>query len=160
MCVSSVADIYSILADCPSLLDRYESFSLRRALSLDPDTRWCPAPDCPYAVVANSCAACPQLQCERSGCGAMFCYHCKGFWHHNQVNRRSIPTQFIPPTTTDTFQTCDQARQGYLRELLDVVNQRSRETSRGQPLDEADVIEADPGSSRQRTRHDLFSGSK
>lgn len=139
MYVSSVADIYSLLAESPALIDRYESFSLRRALSLDADTRWCPAPDCPYAVVANSCAACPQLQCERSGCGAMFCYHCKGFWHHNQ--------------------TCDQARQGYLRELLDVVNQRRRETSRGQPLDEADVIEAEPGSSRQRTRHDLFSGS-
>ena len=30
-----------------------------------------------YAVIASSCAACPQLQCEKPECGMLFCYHCK-----------------------------------------------------------------------------------
>lgn len=38
-----------------------------------------------YAVIATSCAACPQLKCERPGCGTLFCYHCKGLWHSNQT---------------------------------------------------------------------------
>ncbi|KAL3124400.1 hypothetical protein niasHT_000824 [Heterodera trifolii] len=82
------SDIYALLDHQPELLDRYEMFSLRRALSTDPDARWCPAPDCTYAVIAYSCAACPQLKCER--CDTMFCYHCKNNWHPKQ--------------------TCDQAR--------------------------------------------------
>jgi hypothetical protein len=38
-----------------------------------------------YLVVANSCAACPKLECERPECGTLFCYHCKGEWHANQT---------------------------------------------------------------------------
>lgn len=83
-----ISDIYNLLSHQPEMLERFEFYSLRRVLSIDPDTRWCPAPDCTYAVIANSCAACPQLKCER--CTTMFCYHCKSYWHPNQ--------------------TCDQAR--------------------------------------------------
>ncbi|KAI3410085.1 hypothetical protein GPALN_006447 [Globodera pallida] len=82
------SDIYALLEHQPDLVERYEIFALRRVLSTDPDARWCPAPDCTYAVIAYSCAACPQLRCER--CDTMFCYHCKNNWHPNQ--------------------TCDQAR--------------------------------------------------
>ncbi|KAK0403693.1 hypothetical protein QR680_017072 [Steinernema hermaphroditum] len=78
-------DIYQLMIDHPDILEKYENFSLRRVLMTDPDTRWCPAPDCTYAVIANSCAACPQLQCERPGCGTLFCYHCKSNWHANQT---------------------------------------------------------------------------
>jgi hypothetical protein len=39
-------DIYSLLSNQPGLIERFEQFALRRALSIDPDTRWCPAPDC------------------------------------------------------------------------------------------------------------------
>ncbi|CAK5077190.1 unnamed protein product [Meloidogyne enterolobii] len=83
-----ISDIYNLLSHQPEMLERFELYSLRRILSIDPDTRWCPAPDCTYAVIATSCAACPQLKCER--CTTMFCYHCKSYWHPNQ--------------------TCDQAR--------------------------------------------------
>lgn len=41
-----VNDIYSILKKHKVLIERYECFALRRVLSSDPDTRWCPAPDC------------------------------------------------------------------------------------------------------------------
>lgn len=38
-------DIKSILDD-EALIRKYEEFMLRRVLVLDPDARWCPAPDC------------------------------------------------------------------------------------------------------------------
>ena len=38
-------DIEAILGE-PQLLKKYEMFMLRRVLVLDPDARWCPAPDC------------------------------------------------------------------------------------------------------------------
>lgn len=59
------------------LIQKYEQFSIRRYLLTDTDARWCPAPDCGYAVIAASCAACPQLKCGRDTCGTLFCYHCK-----------------------------------------------------------------------------------
>ncbi|CEF63213.1 Zinc finger, RING-type domain and Zinc finger, C6HC-type domain and Zinc finger, RING/FYVE/PHD-type domain-containing protein [Strongyloides ratti] len=78
-------EIYSLLKNLPELLEKYENFSLRRVLALDPDTRWCPAPDCDYAVIAQSCAACPQLKCGRIECSTLFCYHCKNIWHESQT---------------------------------------------------------------------------
>ncbi|XP_033846623.1 E3 ubiquitin-protein ligase RNF19B [Periophthalmus magnuspinnatus] len=82
-------DIQAILDD-QALLERYEEYQLRRFLASDPDTRWCPAPDCSYAVIAYGCAECPKLSCGREGCETEFCYHCRQLWH--------------------PYQTCDQAR--------------------------------------------------
>ncbi|CAL8297909.1 unnamed protein product [Lota lota] len=82
--------VADILQDA-ALLEKYEEFLLRRCLASDPDCRWCPAPDCGFAVIASGCASCPRLVCRREGCGAEFCYHCKQAWHPNQ--------------------TCDSARQ-------------------------------------------------
>uniref|UniRef100_A0A8B9S8Q8 RBR-type E3 ubiquitin transferase n=1 Tax=Apteryx owenii TaxID=8824 RepID=A0A8B9S8Q8_APTOW len=74
------ADVHRLLAD-PVLCDKYEEFLLRRLLVANPSTRWCPAPDCSYAVIAYGCAECPRLICEREGCGTEFCYHCRQPWH-------------------------------------------------------------------------------
>ncbi|XP_020361207.1 E3 ubiquitin-protein ligase RNF19B-like [Oncorhynchus kisutch] len=82
--------VADILGDA-ALLEKYEEFLLRRCLASDPDCRWCPAPDCGFAVIASGCASCPRLVCRREGCLAEFCYHCKQAWHPNQ--------------------TCDSARQ-------------------------------------------------
>lgn len=93
-------DIYSLMVHHPALIEKYESFSLRRVLMTDPDTRWCPAPDCTYAVIASNCAACPQLKCERPGCGTLFCYHCQGQWHASQTcdeARKQRGTTFFRP---------------------------------------------------------------
>lgn len=38
-------EIRSILDDS-NLFEKYEDFMVRRVLAVDPDTRWCPAPDC------------------------------------------------------------------------------------------------------------------
>uniref|UniRef100_A0A0P4ZRV4 RBR-type E3 ubiquitin transferase n=1 Tax=Daphnia magna TaxID=35525 RepID=A0A0P4ZRV4_9CRUS len=68
-----------------TLLEKYEDFMLRRVLAADPDSRWCPAPDCNFVVLATGCASCPRLLCQRPGCGSSFCYHCKALWHPNQT---------------------------------------------------------------------------
>jgi len=39
-------DVRQFLSMDPSLVLKYEEFMLRRALVVDPDVRWCPAPDC------------------------------------------------------------------------------------------------------------------
>ncbi|KAM9851797.1 E3 ubiquitin-protein ligase RNF19A-like [Aulostomus maculatus] len=77
-------DIRMILGD-RLLMEKYEEFMLRRWLVADPDCRWCPAPDCGYAVIAFGCASCPKITCGREGCGTEFCYHCKQLWHPNQT---------------------------------------------------------------------------
>ncbi|XP_034142602.1 E3 ubiquitin-protein ligase RNF19A isoform X2 [Esox lucius] len=77
-------DIRIILGD-PPLMEKYEEFMLRRWLVADPDCRWCPAPDCGYAVIAFGCASCPKITCGREGCATEFCYHCKQLWHPNQT---------------------------------------------------------------------------
>ncbi|RZF36475.1 hypothetical protein LSTR_LSTR011262 [Laodelphax striatellus] len=77
-------DIRMILND-KTQYEKYEDFMVRRVLAVDPDTRWCPAPDCCYAVIASGCASCPKIRCERPGCDSYFCYHCKAGWHPNQT---------------------------------------------------------------------------
>ncbi|KAM9703533.1 E3 ubiquitin-protein ligase RNF19B isoform 3-T4 [Menidia menidia] len=91
-------DVHAILDD-QALLERFEEYQLRRFLAADPDTRWCPAPDCSYAVIAYGCAECPKLSCGREGCDTEFCYHCRQLWHPNQ--------------------TCDQARRQRARHTSD-----------------------------------------
>ena len=64
------SDIAILLGDrYGHLLTLYESLMLRRLLATDPDTRWCPRPNCTYAVIATGCASCPKIECERPGCG-------------------------------------------------------------------------------------------
>ncbi|KAM6270813.1 LOW QUALITY PROTEIN: E3 ubiquitin-protein ligase RNF19B-like [Spheniscus humboldti] len=75
-------DVHRLLAE-PALHDKYEEFLLRRLLVADPGTRWCPAPDCSYAVIAYGCAECPRLTCGHEGCGTECCYHCRQPWHRN-----------------------------------------------------------------------------
>uniref|UniRef100_A0A672FD19 RBR-type E3 ubiquitin transferase n=1 Tax=Salarias fasciatus TaxID=181472 RepID=A0A672FD19_SALFA len=80
-------DVRAILDD-RALLERFEEYQLRRFLASDPDTRWCPAPDCRLEMSPKP--QCPKLSCGREGCETEFCYHCRQLWHPNQ--------------------TCDQAR--------------------------------------------------
>lgn len=79
------SDIHTLLASHPEIVRKYEDFMVRRVLLADPDSRWCPAPDCSYAVIATGCASCPRIKCERPGCDINFCYHCKAEWHPDQT---------------------------------------------------------------------------
>lgn len=47
-------DVRAILDD-RALLDRFEEYQLRRFLAADPDTRWCPAPDCRWEEIVMFC---------------------------------------------------------------------------------------------------------
>lgn len=76
-------DIAELVGEDTALLNLYQFLMVRRVLAADPDTRWCPAPNCSYAVVATGCASCPKIDCEREGCDFSFCYHCKAEWHPN-----------------------------------------------------------------------------
>eukprot|EP00057_Strongylocentrotus_purpuratus_P003420 XP_003726613.1 PREDICTED: E3 ubiquitin-protein ligase RNF19A [Strongylocentrotus purpuratus] len=128
-------DIKLVLQDS-ALMDKYEEFTLRRLLMMDPDCRWCPAPDCGFAVIATGCANCPQLSCQRQGCGTSFCYHCKQLWHPNQ--------------------TCDAARQ----QRLGIIRKTSLSYSQGSssqdqikqcPRCTALIIKLDDGSCNHMT---------
>ncbi|XP_055585188.1 E3 ubiquitin-protein ligase RNF19B-like [Uranotaenia lowii] len=78
-------DIQTLLKAFPAAITKYEDFMVRRVLLADPDSRWCPGPDCSYAVIASGCASCPRIRCERPGCDVQFCYHCKAEWHPDQT---------------------------------------------------------------------------
>jgi len=39
-------DIHTLLLNYPAVMNKYEDFMVRRVLLGDPDSRWCPAPDC------------------------------------------------------------------------------------------------------------------
>ncbi|XP_065214426.1 E3 ubiquitin-protein ligase RNF19A-like isoform X2 [Planococcus citri] len=126
-------DIRMVLND-PVLFEKYEDFTLRRILAVDPDTRWCPAPDCGYAVIASGCASCPKLRCERPGCGSYFCYHCKAAWHPNQ--------------------TCDSARaerSANLRTSTFSRDSQSREDIKCCPICRVLIVKMDDGSCNHMT---------
>uniref|UniRef100_A0A803VTS6 RBR-type E3 ubiquitin transferase n=1 Tax=Ficedula albicollis TaxID=59894 RepID=A0A803VTS6_FICAL len=99
------ADVHRLLPE-PALRDKYEEFLLRRLLVADPGTRWCPAPDCSYAVFAHGCAECPRITCGREGCGTEFCYHCRQPWHPDG------PCAPAPSLATPTAQLAQQEELG------------------------------------------------
>ncbi|XP_063979325.1 E3 ubiquitin-protein ligase RNF19A-like isoform X1 [Diachasmimorpha longicaudata] len=101
-------DIRMILNDLVQL-EKYEDFMVRRVLAVEPDARWCPAPDCCFAVIASGCASCPKLKCERPGCDSYFCYHCKARWHPNQTcdAARAQRSQHYDRTSSLSFSQSD-----------------------------------------------------
>lgn len=90
-------------------LEKYEDFMVRRVLAIEPDARWCPAPDCSFAVIASGCASCPKLRCERPGCDSYFCYHCKARWHPNQTcdAARAQRSQYYERSSSLSFSQTD-----------------------------------------------------
>jgi hypothetical protein len=101
-------DIRMILND-QTQLEKYEDFMVRRVLAVEPDARWCPAPDCSFAVIASGCASCPKLRCERPGCDSYFCYHCKARWHPNQTcdAARAQRSQYYERSSSLSFSQSD-----------------------------------------------------
>uniref|UniRef100_A0A2S2NR07 RBR-type E3 ubiquitin transferase n=1 Tax=Schizaphis graminum TaxID=13262 RepID=A0A2S2NR07_SCHGA len=104
-------DIQSVLNNL-ALYEKYEDFMVRRVLAVDPDTRYCPSPDCSYAVIAAGCASCPKIKCERPGCDSYFCYHCKAAWHPNQTcDSARAKRSSNMRTSSLTFSTDSQSRE-------------------------------------------------
>ena len=69
--------IQELLINDLHYLKKYEEFMIRKVLITDSDTRYCPAPDCSYAVIAVNCKKCPILKCGREECETLFCYNCQ-----------------------------------------------------------------------------------
>lgn len=60
------------------MLERYETFLLRAALSDDPDCVWCPRPGCGMAMIANGGL---MMVCPSEKCNFSFCRSCQESWH-------------------------------------------------------------------------------
>lgn len=106
-------------------LEKYEDFMVRRVLAVEPDARWCPAPDCSFAVIASGCASCPKLRCERPGCDSYFCYHCKARWHPNQTcdAARAQRSQYYERSSSLSFsQTDSQHSKCYKLAFICITN--------------------------------------
>lgn len=68
---------------------------VRRVLSTMPEVRWCPAPDCGFAILAAStCVKCPQLTCMRDSCQTSFCYNCRSIWHEGVTCEEAAVNKF------------------------------------------------------------------
>ena len=105
------SDIQLLLKTHPNVISKYEDFMVRRVLLADPDSRWCPAPDCSYAVIATGCASCPRLRCERPGCDLHFCYHCKAEWHPDQTCDAARAARHSPMRQTSSSSQDSQHRE-------------------------------------------------
>nr|CAH8826769.1 unnamed protein product [Trichobilharzia regenti] len=70
-------------------LSRYEEFLLRKALSREPEARWCPR-GCGYGLIAYSFQACPRIVCPHPLCeGRSFCYKCRRPWTSGDTSESS-----------------------------------------------------------------------
>ena len=86
---------------------KYLDFSLRRYLAREPDTRYCLAPDCPYACIFDKFrdATDSHFVCEREECRKEYCYGCKGAWHPGkscQQARSEVAIDMTLPSDIET----------------------------------------------------------
>ena len=58
------------ILDDEGFLNKYEIFTIRRVLVVDPDARWCTDPDC-------------GCDCQRPVCNTSFCFNCELKRHPN-----------------------------------------------------------------------------
>uniref|UniRef100_A0A8R1HLH4 RBR-type E3 ubiquitin transferase n=2 Tax=Caenorhabditis japonica TaxID=281687 RepID=A0A8R1HLH4_CAEJA len=107
-------DVRNYCHQTPELLQKYEDFSLRAALIKIPDTRWCPAPDCGFAIIVPNGSKCPKITCQRPECKTEFCFDCQKEWHQG----RSCRDTEKPAKSNDVVQSrpCPRCRTPILKE--------------------------------------------
>jgi len=72
------SEVYQIVKE-KSVLDKYEKFTLQRALESIPDLRWCPRPGCGNAMIGGADTL--LMRCSNPTCMFSFCFNCKEQWH-------------------------------------------------------------------------------
>lgn len=78
-----------ITAHMADLLPRYDASLLRIALSNTTEARYCPTPDCPYAVlVPPERSVCPRVLCPC--CVQSFCILCQQPWHRGVCREQRV----------------------------------------------------------------------
>jgi hypothetical protein len=112
------SDISRILQHQPDLIGKYEQFMVRRVLQSIADTRWCPAPDCGFAVIASGYASCPEIQCLRPGCNTSFCYHCKAIWHPNKTCEDAAREKSSTKFRTGSFISLGSAQTSRMNSII------------------------------------------
>eukprot|EP01100_Stratorugosa_tubuloviscum_P011608 TRINITY_DN51_c2_g1_i2.p1 TRINITY_DN51_c2_g1~~TRINITY_DN51_c2_g1_i2.p1 ORF type:complete len:431 (-),score=160.18 TRINITY_DN51_c2_g1_i2:131-1423(-) len=60
-----------------TMFDKYQDFSLQVLLQANPNSRWCPKPDCGVAVIGESDSK--RITCP--GCSYQYCFRCGDQWH-------------------------------------------------------------------------------
>jgi E3 ubiquitin-protein ligase RNF19A len=131
------SDISRILENHPELISKYEQFMVRRVLQSIVDTRWCPAPDCGFAVIASGYASCPEIQCLRPGCNTSFCYHCKSTWHPNKTCEDAAREK-----------TSSKIRSG---SFISLASAQQRDEIKQCPRCQASILKMDDGSCNHMT---------
>ncbi|CAF1990369.1 unnamed protein product [Rotaria magnacalcarata] len=80
------SDIKRILND-QQMYERYETFMLRRVLQKMPDTKWCPYPNCNFAVLVENTRKASKFDCLV--CKRPFCQRCSQIWHPSSTCERA-----------------------------------------------------------------------
>eukprot|EP01112_Ceratiomyxa_fruticulosa_P018754 TRINITY_DN6046_c0_g1_i1.p1 TRINITY_DN6046_c0_g1~~TRINITY_DN6046_c0_g1_i1.p1 ORF type:complete len:581 (+),score=135.14 TRINITY_DN6046_c0_g1_i1:247-1989(+) len=63
----------------PETFSKYEDFLLRAVLGDDPNSRWCPRPNCGNAMIGSPLN--PMIVCPSDKCRFAFCFNCREAWH-------------------------------------------------------------------------------
>ena len=143
------SDISRILQQQPELISKYEHFMVRRVLQSITDTRWCPAPDCGFAVIASGYAACPEIQCLRPGCNTSFCYHCKATWHPNKTCEDAAKEKSSSKYRSGSFISLSSAQQSKTKKMPVTSNSLSffkGDEIKQCPRCQASILKMDDGS--------------
>jgi hypothetical protein len=76
-------ELVQLLFKGTALMDAHDRLLLLRTLQRNPLVRFCPAPDCCYAVECHATQReCPRLHCPV--CSSNFCFVCRESWHLGQ----------------------------------------------------------------------------
>eukprot|EP01083_Nonionella_stella_P205294 747727_1 len=74
----------------PEIRDKFLRFRRLRALSRDPNCRWCPRPGCDQYIIGSASQPC--LQCPR--CSTPVCFHCGAEWHPRQSCEERVDAEY------------------------------------------------------------------
>jgi len=80
----------------PEMIVRYDKFLYNATMSLNPNARWCPTPDCGIFMVGDYLNS--HLTCER--CHREICWNCNREWHRGRCD---IAAKGLLLATADDF---------------------------------------------------------
>jgi len=67
----------------PEMFEKFNRFYTQAQLSLNPNARWCPTPNCDQVMFGTKSN--PQLKCPK--CGHEICFRCNHDWHTGTCER-------------------------------------------------------------------------
>ncbi|OAF71986.1 UbcM4-interacting protein 4 [Intoshia linei] len=95
--------LFTSLKNPHGFLQRYRDACLKIGLYSIPNIRFCPAPDCNYAVVVDNVKKCPTVTCAIETCKTVFCSICRDI-EHKGVTCREFYLKKFPDEKPDCFE--------------------------------------------------------